>query len=120
MPKVKPAIIYLRNGDMIKENEFRIEYGPQLLTTYTIEMGKVEKKSRFGKVRVVDTPVKVPIMSYSYSQISRIDWGYVDQKTYDHIKSQLDKAQKADESKKGDKGAELGNDGSTASRKSVK
>ena len=46
MPRVKPAVITIRDGTILRENVDKIEYGPQLITTYATEIQShpVERK----------------------------------------------------------------------------
>ena len=103
MPRIKPATVTLRDGTILRENKDKIEYGSQLISTYAVEMQAVEKRIKWGrKVREM-AQVRVPILSWPYTQITRIDWGYVDQATFNRIKSELDKAKQAEQSKKSER-----------------
>ena len=116
MPRVKPAVITLRDGTILRDNVDKIDYGAQLLTTYQDELQTVPEKRKkkwheWNKDVVVQVTkqVRVPIKSWPYTAIKEIDWGYMPKKQYDHVMSELAKAKQAAEAKqKGDENG-LGN-----------
>ena len=99
MPRVKPATITLRDGTILKESRDKIEYGPQLISTYAVELGDVPeyKKDWRGKdtttvLKHVKQQTRVPIMSWPYSQVKSIDWGYISKESYDKVIQGLNEA----------------------------
>jgi hypothetical protein len=92
MPKVKYATVTLRDGTILREGHDHIEYGPQLLSTFAVEMQSkpVERKSKWWHwnktVVQVQEQARVPIKSWPYSQVTRIDWGYMAVEEYNALK----------------------------------
>ena len=106
MPKVKPAQISFRDGTVLKEGRDNIEYGPQLITTFAVEIvdtPEYKKDWRGRPTKVVLKHVKqqgrVPIKSWSYSQLTHIDWGHMGIEEYNGLK-QIIAEQKAKEKSK--------------------
>ena len=120
MPRVKPAVITLRDGTILRDNVDKIDYGAQLLTTYADELQStptkrvykgIKKLLKWNTTEMIQEmkQVRVPIKSWPYSAIKDVDWGYMPKKQYDHVMSELAKAkQAADAKQKGDENG-LGN-----------
>ena len=115
MPRVRPATITLRDGTILRDNKDKIEYGPQLLSTFAVEMQSQpeERKGKwwqgYKKTTVqMQQQVKVPIKSWPYTAIKEIDWGYIPKAQYDKIMDELAKAKQAAEAKKQEKSDESG------------
>jgi hypothetical protein len=113
----------LRDGTILREDRDRIEYGPQLISTYAVEIQSVpvEKKTRWGKKVTIQQQqqVKVPIMSWPYSAITKIDWGYMDPKTYaiaKELRDKMAKAKQAEDAKKQEKSNESAQEGESVQK----
>ena len=114
MPRVKPAIITLRDGTILRDNVDKIDYGAHLLTLYAEEMQStpVERK-KWNKTITVNEmkSVRVPIKSWPYAAIKEVDWGYMPKEQYDRVMKELAEAKQAAEAKKAEKSDESKQDG---------
>lgn len=127
MPRVKAAVITLRDGTILCQGNENIEYGDNLITTYKVEMIDVEvmKKDWRGKdtktvLRHEQREGKVPVMSWPYNEIKRIDWGYIGMEEFTALKKIVDeqkaKAKQAADAKKGGQDGRVGTDTSASGR----
>lgn len=128
MPRVRPATITLRDGTILKEGKDQIELAKDMINVFTVEIQEVDEKlpKKWYEWNVTTTKkvmkqVRIPIMSYPYSQVKSIDWGYIPKEQYDKVMSELAKAKQAeDATKKGHSDERLGTDKGTTKGSSDK